>query len=145
MTTKLKIGLGLLLLVLATVYFYYEDSLPPRTPIKIARLISGLSISSEITFEKPIDTWAPNGDGEVLVKGILSDKELNDLIEDAKANHYRTLPIKEDLGTIIILNDLIKIQKGFYKIEIDTVDTRDYNLTIIDIDKKELIAYLTVQ
>jgi hypothetical protein len=144
MTTKFKIGLGGLLLTLTVFYFYNEDSLPPRTPRKIARLISGLSISRETKLEKSIDIWAPNGDGEVLVKGILTDQELSDLIEDAKMKDFKTLPIRVNLGSATIDDDLFERGNGFYKIEIDKDDPRDYYLTIIDVDKKELITYLSV-
>jgi len=144
MTTKFKIGLGGLLLTLTVIYFYNEDSFPPRTPRKIARLISGLSISRGTGLEKSIDIWAPNGDGEVLVKGILTDQELYDLIEEAKTKHYKELPIKENIGPAIIPDGLVDGRNGFYKIELDKVDTRGYYLTIIDVDKKELITYLSV-
>ena len=143
-TAKFRIGLGGLLLMLTVIYFYNEDTLPPRTPRKIARLISGLSISRETKLEKSIDIWALNGDGKVLVKGFLTDEELTDLIQDAKTKDFKKLPIRVNLGSATIDNGLIERQNGFYKIEIDKDDPRDYYLTIIDVDKKELITYLSV-
>ena len=144
MTAKFRIGLGGLLLLSTVIYFYKEDSLPPRTPRKIARLISGLSISRETKLEKSIDIWELNGDGKVLVKGFLTDEELTDLIQDAKTRDFKTLPTRINFGSPTIDNGLLERQNGFYKIEIDKDDPRDYHLTIIDVDKKELITYLSV-
>ena len=144
MNFRFKIGIVVLLLIMTSVYFVYEDSLPPRTPRKIARLISGLNISRETKCEKPIDSWTENGDGEVLVKGILTEMELETLIEEAKVKSYKTLPINDDPDASIIPDDLKKVQNGFYRLDIDRVDHRGYNLTVIDVDNKELITYLNV-
>src|SRR5690606_35734186 len=92
----------------------------------------------------PIDIWAPNGDGEVLVKGILTDEELRDLIQDAETKDFKKLPIRVNLGSATIDDDLFERRNGFYKLEIDKDDPRDYYLTIIDVDRKELITYLSV-
>lgn len=143
-TLKLKIGITALLLTLVTIYLFNEDSLPPRTPRKIARLISGLDISRRTELKKTIDIWAPNGDGEVLVKGKLTNSELNDLIREAKDENFKMLPIISDLGPAIIPDDLMAGKNGLYKLEIDKIDPRNYNLTIIDVDKNELITYISV-
>ena len=142
--SKIIVGLAGLFLTFIVIYFFNEDSLPPRTPRKIARQISGLDISRQTELEKPIDVWAPNGDGEVLVKGKLTDNELNDLIRNAKQENFKTLPISNSLGQALIPDDLLKGKNGLYKLEIDQIDPRGYELTIIDIDTKELITYLSV-
>ena len=145
MTSKYKIGLAGVLLALIAIYFYNEDSLPPRTPRKIARLVSGLDISRGINLDKAVDLWTPNGDGEVLIRGILTDQEMKDLVKDAKTKDYKSLPIQENSGLIVVSDELLKGRRGFFKFETDKSDSRSFKLTILDTDKNELITYLSVQ
>jgi len=130
------------ILILVVVYFTYSDSFPPRTPLKVARLVSGLNIANETEFEMLEDDWAPNGDGTTYVKAKLTDKQLRELIEQAIQKKYENLPIKVFSSDVHIPLNIIEGKQGYYLLEVDKDDPRDYTLTIIDSDKKEMIAYI---
>src|SRR5690606_15372076 len=92
--------LGLLLLCIA--YITWTDSLLPRTPLKVARLISGLEISNEVKFKMLRDEWSPNGDGVTHIRATLTDKELSDFINQSIQKSYKSLPIKETSSGLIL-------------------------------------------
>lgn len=131
---------GLILVFVA--YFSYPDLFPPRTPLKVARLTSGLDISKELKFEMLQDDWAPNGDGTTLVRAKVSDKELSELIRQAIEKNYKRLPIKESSPDLSIPIGIADGMNGYYYLKQDNDDPRDYTITIIDTEKKEISAYI---
>lgn len=128
--------LGLVLLAIA--YLIFPNQLPPRTPLKVARIVSGLEISREIEFEMVQDDWAPNGDGTTYVKARLTDEELSELIRQTTQKDYKSLPLPYDNVPEGIADGM----NGYYFLKLDNKDPRDYTLTVIDSDKKEIIAYI---
>lgn len=136
---RVLIFIGVLLLI---GYTFYPDSLPPRTPIKVARLVSGLKMPEGIKFELLQDDWALNGDGTTHVKAKLTDKQLTELIRQATEQKYNALPVMEKSSELFIPEGIADMQKGYYKLEIDESDPRDYTLSIIDSDKKEMTVYI---
>ncbi|MFC6998460.1 hypothetical protein [Rufibacter roseus] len=132
--------LGLLLLCIA--YITYSDSLPPRTPLKIARLISGLEISNGVEFKMLQDEWSPNGDGIAHIKATLTDKELNDYSKQSTLRGYKRLPIKESSPNLILPDGVNDRMNGYYLLNQDKEDPRDYTFTIIDSQKKEMIVFI---
>ena len=128
--------LGLVLLPLA--YLIFPNQLPPRTPLKVARLISGLEISKEIEVEMIQDDWALNGDGTTYVKARLTDRELSELIRQATQKDYKSLPLPHKNIPVGIADGI----NGYYFLELNKDDSRDYTLTVIDSDKKEITVYI---
>ena len=128
--------LGLVLLPLA--YLIFPNQLPPRTPLKVARLISGLEISKEIEVEMIQDDWALNGDGTTYVKARLTDRELSELIRQATHKDYKSLPLPHKNIPVGIADGI----NGYYFLELNKDDSRDYTLTVIDSDKKEITVYI---
>lgn len=136
---RILIFIGALLLI---GYIFYPDSLPPRTPIKIARLVSELKMTEGINFEMLQDDWAFNGDGTTHVKAKLTDKQLSGLVRQATERNYSTLPVLEKSSELFIPEGIADMENGYYKLEIDENDPRDYTITIIDTDKKEMTVYI---
>ena len=71
-------------LLLSLALWAYPDFFPPRTPLKVAGLVSGLEISEDIKFKMLQDDWSPNGDGTTYVKATLSNKQLMRLLQQEK-------------------------------------------------------------
>lgn len=136
---RVLIFIGVLLLI---GYIFYPDSLPPRTPIKVARLVSGLKIPEGIKFEMLQDDWALNGDGTTHVKAKLTDKQLSEFVRQATEQKYNALPVQEKSSELFIPEGIADMENGYYKLEIDESDPRDYTLSIIDSDKKEMTVYI---
>ena len=132
--------LGVMLLGIA--YLTYSDSFPPRTGLKVARLVSGLKIPKEIEFEILEDEWAFNGDGTTFVKAKLTDKQLRELIDQATQKKYKALPIQVPSSDVLLPIDIIKGKHGYYLLDVAKDDPRDYTLSVIDSVKKEMIAYI---
>ena len=133
------IFIGALLLI---GYIFYPDSLPPRTPKKVARLVSGLKIPEGIKFKMLQDDWAFNGDGTTHVKAKLTDKQLTELVRQATEQKYSALPVLEESSELSIPEDFSDMENGYYNLEMDESDPRDYTLSIIDSDKKEMTVYI---
>ncbi|KAA9332742.1 hypothetical protein [Adhaeribacter soli] len=136
---KALIFIGVLLLI---VYLIFPNSFPPRTPLKVARLVSGLKIPGDIRFKMLQDDWAFNGDGTTHVKAKLTDEQLNEILQQATDKNYKVLPVLEKYSEISIPEGIADMENGYYQLDIDKDDPRDYTLTIIDSDKKEMIVYI---
>lgn len=72
-----------IVVLLLTSYVFYSDSLPLRTPNKVARLVSGLKMPEGIKFEMVQDDLALKGDGTTHVKAKLTNKQLSELVRQA--------------------------------------------------------------
>ena len=132
--------LGLLLLCAA--YITFSDSLPPRTPLKVARLISGLEISNEVKFKMLQDEWSPNGDGITHIKATLTDKELSVYSKQSTLKGYNKLPFKETSPYLILPHGVTHRINGYYLFNQDKDAPRDYTFAIIDSQKKEMIVFI---
>ena len=95
-----------------------------------------------INFEMLQDDWAFNGDGTTHVKAKLTDKQLSGLVRQATERNYSTLPVLEKSSELFIPEGIADMENGYYKLEIDENDPRDYTITIIDTDKKEMTVYI---
>ncbi|SFH34637.1 hypothetical protein SAMN05421739_11257 [Pontibacter chinhatensis] len=104
--------------------------------------MSGLKISEGIKFEMLQDDWALNGDGTTHVKAKLTDKQLSDILKQASEQKYHALPILEKSYELFIPEAIADAENGYYQLKIDDDDPRDYTLTIIDSDKKEMTVYI---
>ena len=130
------------LLVLGFAYITWSDSLPPRTPLKVARLISGLEISNEVKFKMLRDEWSPNGDGVTHIRATLTDQELNDFINQSIQKGYKRLPIKETSPGLILPDGATDRMNGYYRLDQDKEHPGDFTFTIIDAQQKEMIVYI---
>lgn len=126
------------------VYITYRDNLPPRTPKKVARLISGLSVpigSSVIEFQ---DQWNDfNGNGYSFISIQLSDKSFDELYNEAQDEGYRKLPITENIyGPLKAVSDTTKL--GIYKVVIHDEESMSFDGAILSVDDKRLVVYFSV-
>ena len=132
------------LIAAALLYFLFQDSLPPRTPRKIARNISGLNITSAYRIASFNEEWSDfNGDGSLQIEIDLDDSQFAKLITECNEKGYQNLPIINpplSLQGALFLKDL----EGLYKIRIHGQEGTAYDLVILDKKKKRLTVYVFV-
>lgn len=144
MRNKISIILVIFTATLVIVYFMFNDNLPPRTPHKVARLISGLPIpydSKVIEFE---DQWNDfNGNGFSYIILSIEDQYFAEIYDKAKLNAFKALPIKETIyGPLKELSD--SGSKGIYKIQIENQASMSFSGAILRSDNKTVVIYLAV-
>lgn len=101
MTTRQATGIGLctLALGLAAAYVVFQDHLPPRTGVKVARVVSDLPIPRKAAVLVFDDRWSNlNGNGSAYVVLRVSDSVARDLARKAGEEGYVPLASDEALS-----------------------------------------------
>lgn len=129
---------------LVGVYAIYSDSLPPRTPGKVARLVSGLSIPRDAKVLEFKDQWNEfNGNGFSLIVLGLEEREFSKVYQDAKLLHFKTMPIKENIyGPLKDISESGIV--GLYNIKIDNEASMSFSGTVLNEVNKTIIVYVAV-
>ncbi|WP_144607604.1 hypothetical protein [Algoriphagus algorifonticola] len=132
---------GILIVVLAMYIFFY-DSLPPRTPKKVARLISGLDVPSDSRVVKYEEQWNDfNGNGYSLIILSLEKEPFNKIYNRAKSLNFQELPIKEVLyGPINSL--LPEKSDGVYEIQFSDKENMSYSISLLNKADNTLLIYV---
>jgi hypothetical protein len=143
---KNKISLiGLLVIaIMVILYIINKDSLPPRTPHKVARLISGLSIPDDSKVLEFKDQWSNfNGNGYSYIVIRLDNNSFEKIYKEANEGDYRNLPIVEDIyGPLKTVSD--KQTVGVYKVSIDDESTMSFQGTVLSENDKSVMVYFSV-
>jgi hypothetical protein len=85
------------------------------------------------------EKWGPNGDGYYLARLYFKDSsQVKKLLKQRK---FKSLPIKEDLPISEIHRELSYLQNGYYLLEVDESDPRDFKIVTLDSGKNEMIFY----
>ena len=132
-----------LLILFAVLYVVFWDYLPPRTPYKAAKSISGIKLPvgmDVILFE---EEWSFSGDGYALIVFKLNAKQLQKIGQELKN--------KKDLSTIddsfkkkmlydIIYNKRLIEQSdsGYFQL---MPDKKGYSVIVVNLTKHYLIIY----
>ena len=88
----------------------------------------------------------PNGDGEFFVRLSLAsaqDYELNDIISQMRRSGAGELPMSSEHAEFIsgkCAHYVEHLEKGFYLIDVDETDSRNYSLVVYNEKDKELIV-----
>lgn len=113
-----------------------------RTPYSIVKVITGIELNKEFRISTYKDAWRPNGDGESLIIFSLTQEQQQGLIDICIQKKYFNLPVKEDLPVYLIYNYIPKSDSlGYYSISIDKNDERNYNISILSLDKGVFLVY----
>lgn len=115
-----------------------------RTPYTIASNITGFKVPTSLTVEQFQDDWAnnPGGDGESFILFSFQESEKEKLADACKINNYKPLPIKDTLPDNFIYRYVKKEnQSGFYKLDKDKRDERNYQITVLNLQENKLIVY----
>lgn len=90
--SKVAVGVGALSLLVVVAYTVAGDQLPPRTALKVARVVSDLRITNEAEVVAFEDHWANlNGDGSSYVVLKLSEGAMRQLVAEATDKGYEPL------------------------------------------------------
>lgn len=150
----LIIGVSILVVIVFLI-FKYKDHLPPRTPLKIARIQSGLDIPQGIQIIDFKEEYSFNGEGYIYVLLKLDGKTLQDIIKECIKKRYIKLTIENlvedkfiqpnsEYGIKLYDKDITSIKKGYYKLNAIDLNKLDFRITVIDEQKKELIIYINI-
>jgi hypothetical protein len=122
----------------------FSNNLPPRTPQKVARLVSGLSIPRGAKVIEYNEQWNDfNGNGYSLIVLKIEEKSFEKIFQEAKLLNFKMLPITEDIYEPF--NELAnEIRNGVYKIDIDKEGSMSFSGTIINYDNYSIIVYVDV-
>lgn len=132
---------GILIVVLAMYIFFY-DSLPPRTPQKVARLISGLDVPRDARVVKYEEQWNDfNGNGYSLIILSLEKETFNKIYSRAKSLNFEELPIKEILYGPI--NSILPEKSGgVYEIQFSNKENMSYSISLLSKADNTLLIYV---
>jgi len=153
MNKKIIIIGSFLMIVIAIGTYQFRNYLPPRTPYKIARIHTDLTILDSyklITFN---ENYSLSGEGVIYIVFKLNNREFDNLVRDCQFKNYTDLTtnnlIKDgfldpnpEFGIRLYDRSIRDIGEGYYKLEAKDLKSMDFNLTILDIVKKELIIYV---
>ncbi len=137
---------GALFLVILVFLFFKKDYLPPRTPLKIARIQSGLDIPKNVQIIEFEEEFNFTGEGFNYILLKLNKNNLHDIIKEIKKENFKKLTrenLVKDGHNLISLHgkDINSIKNGFYKIDLEHSDEMCIMITIVDLQKKEIIVY----
>ena len=130
--------IALFILLLFSIYWFKVR----RTAYSVAHVLTNLSISKEYKVDTFKDEWGPNGDGESLIIFSIPQQQESNLIQSCIGQDFKHLPIKEELPDNMIYNYLDKSDSlGYYFLNIDKSDNRNYKLFVVNQKNKKLIIY----
>jgi hypothetical protein len=141
MKRKHKALLSILIVFLVAFSVYWFR--PRRTAYSVAHVLTDLNISKEYKVEKFVDEWPfLNGNGESLIIFSIPKKDKANLIKSCIEKKFQKLPVKIPLPDNTIYNYLDKSDTlGFYKLNIDKIDTNSYRICIVSLNSKKIIIY----
>lgn len=154
MNKKILISLVITVIVVIGITLM-NDYLPPRTPVKVARIQSGLNIpksSSVIDFK---ENYTFTGEGEIEVKLRLNNSEVETIKNECIKSNFKKLTIEnliEDgfldtnlqFGFFMPNTDLRNINDGYYKLKATDLKKLDFIITVLDLDKNELSIWTLI-
>jgi hypothetical protein len=130
--------------VVGALYFFNADHLPPRTPVKVARVVSGLAIPSSARVLAYESEWQSfNGDGFTQVKLKLTPGEFARLAREAPRAGYKSLPATP-AADARVYSHTSKNTRGWYRIVVEE-DSLSYSLAVLSSVDGSLSAVTIVQ
>jgi hypothetical protein len=137
------IGLAVVLFVVVG-YFILRDSLPPRTPHKIARTLSTLQINDNFKVEKFKDNLKGGGSavpsGDLFIEFKLSEEQFLELKQQVQDAKYQQLPVKNFIYTPDFATNL---EEGFYMLDESSPDPLEFKLIVLSEKDRRLYVYLS--
>lgn len=142
----MKKNIFIFVFILSTIiligFYYFKIR---RNAYSVANLYTGFKIDKKYKVEIFKDKWGLNGDGESLIVFYVLPEQQLELQNKCIKHNYNKLPIKEYLPDNVIFNFLNKNDSsGYYLLNIDYKDDRNYSIVIFSLIEKKLIVYNTV-
>lgn len=141
---KKKLWTIFILISLAIVLGCFYLVFLKRTPERILQNQFGISLKkynySTVSMK---EQWDYNGDGYCLIIfdfTKLGAKELNSIIKDK----FKKMPINEELEVNEIPESYLKSRDGYYILQAEKEDSRNFKIFIINMNAKEGILYYQI-
>lgn len=139
--SKRVVVLAIVVAVAALLYNVFGDQLPPRTPVKVARVVSGLAIPGEaevVVFEDEWNTF--NGDGSTLLVLRVPSTEMDRLLSQAETLGFTEISSADGLPDRVAAH-----AGGFVSMLVHTDgDIANGRTIVIDRDTGQLVVYNVV-
>ncbi|REG74751.1 hypothetical protein [Algoriphagus antarcticus] len=144
MKKRIIITISLVGLALMISYVIWIDNLPPRTPQKVARIVSGLSIPRDAEILEFKDEWNNfNGDGFSLIILHLDNESFNNIYQESKLLQFDQLPLNDSIYGP--LKDFANREvNGFYKIIIHDKNSMSFSGTVLSEKSNTVAVYIAV-
>ncbi|PZX56804.1 hypothetical protein [Algoriphagus chordae] len=144
MKNRILIFPVLLVIALLITYMVYIDNLPPRTPQKVARIISGLSIPRDAEILEFKDEWNNfNGDGFSFIVLQLDNESFKEVYQESKSLQFDHLPLSDSIhGPLKDFSNKNKV--GLYKVEIDNRKSMSFSGTLLSEKNNTIAVYIEI-
>lgn len=133
-----------IVLTIVAVYLAFADQLPPRTPLKVARVISELPVPGDARILSFTDERsAKSGDGVSEVRLQVTDEEFSKLESLAREQGYKpTTPAELQRN---VVSQLGPNARGVFRFRPDSRKESGYDIALLDERTKQLFVRIVVQ
>jgi len=140
---KIVVIICLIVVVVGSIYLMFQDHLPPRTPQKIARLLSQLPINRSANVKIFEDQWSEfNGNGASYIVLELDKNNFENVNQAARELGYRPLPIAENIYGP--LKDYMIDKQGVYRVLIDDEESMSFTGVVLSETDHSVAVYFAV-
>lgn len=110
----------IIIVALGLVYLLFNKYMPPYTPTKTVKLMSGLKIPNNVVFEKDTSFYSFTGEGYAEIVLKLNNEQYEELLKKNDLSKFTELPIREKLPEAL--------PEGYFKyMQIDTLNKYYYS------------------
>ena len=151
-----KIIVAVLLIGMVIVeMFLLNDYIPPRTPIKVARIHSGLDISESSTVIDFKEDYSFTGEGQIEIKLKITNSDIENLEKECLKSDFKKISTENlinsgfldsnpQIGFNMPNADLRNIKKGLYKLNARDTEKLDFTMTVLDLERNELSIWTLI-
>jgi hypothetical protein len=154
---KMTIALSVVIITASVfVILKYLDYLPPRTPLKIARMQSNLNIPHDARVIDFKEEYSFTGEGYIYILMGFNDAQFAEVATQSLPQGYRAVTIDnlvadgfmnstgEEHGCMVHGKDITLIKEGYYRLKKGDLAKHDYTISILDKHKKEITVYVSI-
>ena len=134
---KKRIGIIIIILIIG-IFTVYQYAIQKYYEYMINRDFNLNIKGGNIELISREEEWLDNGDGEKLLVFKINNLYLENV------NNINTLPIKENLPVNNIPLKIIKLKQRYDKYEVETRNSRDFRIIIIDNTNKYIYVYYQI-
>jgi hypothetical protein len=137
MTRRWRVSVGLTITVCLILWIAFQDWLPPSSPQKSARRVTGLSIPRKAEVVAYSESDGLFGGYSLSVRLKVDSAVFQKLAEEARNQGYRPLPMKAD--TAIVPRYSASTASGWYRDKSD-FQRQTYVLVILDAKDRTILV-----
>jgi len=149
----------IIVVALGLVYLLFNKYMPPYTPSKTVKLMSGLKIPNNVVFEKDTSFYSFTGEGYTEMVLKLRSDQYEELLKKNDLSKFSELPIREELPEALpggyfnymqvdtfnkyyyAQEDILNYEaSGYYKLK-EYEKNKSFKITVIDKIKQKVLIY----